>query len=131
MCLDFRVVLPRGSKGKLSAKRLATLSGLHVTGTRTDDGCSAFHFAADPGCSCGLLAAQFQVGAAAWPLTPVATSGLVKALQAVATACPSFTLSSAWLGAEAAPARSSVRLSEVLQELRTGTLKANLLRQVQ
>jgi|ERR1017187_588760 hypothetical protein len=131
MCLDLRVVLPRGSKDKLSAKRLAALSGLHVTGTRTDDGLTAFHFAADPGCSCGLLAEGFQINALAWPLTPQAASALAKALRTIASAYPSFTFSSAWLGSETTSTRSTAQLAEVLEELLAGTLKANLLRQVQ
>ena len=130
MCLDLRVVLPEGSSGSLGVKRLSALSGLHVTAVKTEAGRCAFHFASDPGCSCGLLTPGFEIGAPAWPLTHRASSGLVTAIQAIGAVYPSFLLSSAWLGAEEAPARSTVSLAQLAEELRSGTLKANRVRLV-
>jgi hypothetical protein len=131
MCLDLTIELPlEASKGFMSARRLSQETGLHVTSYRTEEGSRGFPFAALPGCSCSPFHESFEIHAASWPLEAGVGPALAKAVALVAQKCPSFSLSSTYLGSEDRPPRRVAVLSELLTELSANRLSAHVIREV-
>jgi hypothetical protein len=107
MCLDFVLELPlERSRGNVSARRLADVSGLHVTSLRMPSGQRGFQFGqGGKGCSCSLLGEDFEIGATSWPLDPGVGAALARAISLVATLSPSFVLDSTYARREPEPER--------------------------
>jgi len=117
MCLEVTAI-PR-DPGKVSARRLAEASGLHVRKVGRHE---ALRFSFEPGCSCSLLADEADIEGETWLLRADALDGLARALELLAREAHGFTFSATWIG-ENSQSEELVRLSEVLADVRANRIK--------
>jgi hypothetical protein len=132
MCLRLEIELPADTAGRIGARRLARETGLHVTGYYTKDGRRRFHFARGRGCSCSLLAANFEIEKCTWLLEPSAGPALAQVVALVADTVPTFTFHSEWEGVEreSEPVRTTTTAAALITELENNCLLADAVREV-
>jgi hypothetical protein len=114
VCLEI-VAIP-GVAGKVSARALASVSGLTVT--KADRALAgAFRFGREPGCSCSLLADEADWNAPVWALEPTVLEGLATAVELLATRAGGVRFQALWLG-ESLRSEGRIQLKELLRQIR-------------
>jgi hypothetical protein len=113
MCLQFFAV--PAEPGRVSARRLAQVSGLKVTKLNTPEE-GALWFSVDGGCSCSLMADDADWSDQTWKLESKVLSGLAAACELLDREANGFTLQAYWIG-ERPEARVRVALREVLADI--------------
>src|SRR5688572_667339 len=99
MCLEVLAQVAEEAPGRLSAKRLAALSGLVVKAGEMD-GKPALHLSVTGGCSCEFLAKGGATDEAAWDLDAEHRPKLEAAIRALSSEAKKFRLLLHWLGGE-------------------------------
>jgi hypothetical protein len=114
MCFEL-IAIP-GVAGKVSARALASVSGLTVTKSDRPFK-STFHFSREPGCSCSLLSDEAEMDAPAWLLAPAVLEGLAAGVELLATRAGGVRLQAVWMG-ESVRAEERIPLKQLLRLIR-------------
>ena len=122
MCLEITVSIAPDAKGRISADRLSTLTGLAVSSCKVD-GAPALHFAVTGGCSCEFLSDDADFEAESWALAADHLSALARAIKLLSSECKRFSLLAHWLDGERpirTEAISGAALARLVEENRLG-----------
>ena len=119
MCLQLFVVL--GEKNRVSAERLANVSGLRVEKLKVPVK-GALWFSVDGGCSCSLMAGNADWNDAIWKLNPAVLPGLAAAVDLLIKEVKSFTFQAYWAGDKP---KKEIRVAgrDLLRDIRNNAIR--------
>ena len=126
MCLEIIAQILPESKGRVSARRLAELSRLHVSGVKFR-GASALHFSVSGGCSCEFLSDSAEFESAVWALNPEHLAPLAEAISLLGSEAKPFFFLAHWLGDESPAGTSEVKLSALIKDIKGNRVRNNVL----
>lgn len=119
MCIEVSAVPTE--PGRVSARRLADVSGLVVTKCgRPVPG--SLHFAKERGCGCSLLGDSADWESATWDFAPEVLEGLARALETLHADAKGFSFQALWAGDEV-ETEAHVPLKEVLRDVRANRIR--------
>jgi hypothetical protein len=99
MCLEIIASIAPDAKGRISADRLAGLSGLAVS-ARKVAGAPVIHFAVTGGCSCEFLSDDAEFESETWALDSAHLPALSQAVLSLFRECKDFSFIARWLTGE-------------------------------
>ncbi len=119
MCLQL-FALPAQS-GKVSARRLAAVSGLSVA-KLNEPLPGAMWFSVDGGCSCSLMSDDASFDDLVWDLKPDVLDGLVAAVELLAREAKGLAFYAYWAGEDPGSAHR-VKVRELLNDIRSNRVR--------
>lgn len=126
MCLELVIQIADGAPGRISAKRLADLSGLVVKATRLDDK-PALHLSVSGGCSCGFLARGPHQHEGLWEFDPDQIPKLAAAVRALNAEARKYRLLAHWLGGDTVRTEQRVSGADLLGLVESSRLADNVI----
>jgi len=126
MCLEIIAQISPEAKGRVSARRLAEFSRLHVSGVRFR-GASALRLSVSGGCSCEFLSDSAEFESPVWALNPEHLPALAEAVSLLGSEARPFTFLAHWLDGGTPAETLKVKLSALLNDISENRVRNNVL----